>query len=290
MTAGRHGIARRGLLALAALPWLASGRLVQAQAAPVMLANRYRPGLDLSDYWVSEKYDGLRGYWDGRRLWTRGGEPVNAPTWFIAGWPTVPMDGELWAGRGRFEQATSTVRRQQPDDEAWRGMRFMVFDLPAHGGLFDERLSALQALLQPTPSPWLHAVPQRKVASDAQLQALLREVIAAGAEGLMLHRGASAYRAERNDDLLKLKTHDDADARVIGHLPGKGKYTGMLGALQVETPEGLRLAIGSGLTDAQRRTPPPIGSWISYRYRGLHDSGLPRFATFLRERPDLTAR
>ncbi|MBN9407522.1 MAG: DNA ligase [Burkholderiales bacterium] len=290
MTAGCHGIARRGLLAWAASLWLATPRPAGAQAAPVMLANVYRPGIDLSDYWVSEKYDGLRGYWDGRRLWTRGGEPVNAPAWFTAGWPTVPMDGELWAGRGRFEQATSTVRRLQPDDEAWRTMRFMVFDLPAHGGLFDTRLAALQALLHPSPSAWLQAVPQRKVGSDAALQALLREVIAAGAEGLMLHRGASAYRAERSDDLLKLKTHDDADARVIAHLPGKGKYTGQLGALQVETPEGLRFSIGSGLTDAQRRAPPAVGSWISYRYRGLHDSGLPRFATFLRERPDLAAR
>ncbi|RYF98356.1 MAG: DNA ligase, partial [Caulobacteraceae bacterium] len=98
------------------------------QPAPVSLANIYRPGIALADYWVSEKYDGVRGYWDGSRLWTRNGEPVFAPAWFTAAWPKVPMDGELWAGRGRFTHAVSTARQQTPDDAAWRGMRFMVFD------------------------------------------------------------------------------------------------------------------------------------------------------------------
>lgn len=101
-------------------------------APALMLAAVYRPGVPLADYWVSEKYDGVRGYWDGRQLLTRGGEVIAAPAWFTQGWPAEPMDGELWAGRGRFAQAASTVRRQVPDDEAWRAMRFMVFDLPAN--------------------------------------------------------------------------------------------------------------------------------------------------------------
>nr|MBP8161729.1 DNA ligase [Ottowia sp.] len=133
----------------------------------------------------------------------------------------------------------------------------------------------------------VQAVPQRKVAGDAELQALLREVVRGGGEGLMLHRGASLYRAGRGEDLLKLKTHDDAEARVIAHLPGKGKHAGRLGALMVETPEGRRFALGTGFTDAQRADPPPVGSWVTYRFRGLHEgSGLPRFASFLRVRSD----
>jgi DNA ligase-1 len=272
-----------GLMAALLLP----ARAAHAQAAPLMLANVYRPGLPLDQYWVSEKYDGVRGYWDGRKLWTRGGEPIDAPAWFTAQWPAVPMDGELWAGRGRFTQAVSAVRRQVPDDEAWRGMRFMVFDLPAHGGRFDDRLAALRSLVATRDIVWLQAVPQRRVTSDAALQALMRETVRAGGEGLMLHRGDSLYRAERTDDLIKLKPYEDADARVLAHLPGQGKYAGQMGALLVETREGLRFKLGSGFKDADRRDPPPVGSWISYRYRGLHDSGLPRFASFLRARPDL---
>lgn len=282
-----HGLLRRHLLGATALALLARGRPASAQAAPVMLANVYRPGTALADYWVSEKYDGVRGYWDGRRLWTRNGEPISPPGWFTAGWPAVPMDGELWAGRGRFTQAVSAVRQQVPDEDAWRAMRFMVFDLPAHGGVFDARLDALRALLLPLDSSSIKLVPQRKVATEAALNALMRETVRSGGEGLMLHRGASLYRAERNDDLLKLKPHEDADARVLAHLPGQGKYAGQMGALVVETPTGQRFRIGSGFTDSQRRDPPAVGSWISYRHRGFHDSGLPRFATFLRERPDL---
>ena len=221
-----------------------------ADAPALMLANVYRPGMPLADYWVSEKYDGVRGYWDGRTLRTRGGETVAAPAWFTAGWPATPMGGELWAGRGRFAQAQSTTRQQQPDDAAWRQMRFMVFDLPSHGGVFDERLIALKALVASIQQPWVQAVPQQRVATHAALQALLQRTVRAGGEGLMLHKGSSMYRSGRSDDLIKLKTHDDAEALVVGHLPGKGKHAGRLGALLVEMPTGQRFKLGAGLTDA----------------------------------------
>ena len=77
----------------------------------LMLPNLYHPGVGLHDYWVSEKYDGVRGYWDGEKLLTRGGQRINAPAWFTSGWPTTPFDGELWAGRGQFPQAPRTRRR-----------------------------------------------------------------------------------------------------------------------------------------------------------------------------------
>lgn len=278
--------------ALTLLAWTAWGISVSARAADapaLLLANAYRPGMALQDYWVSEKYDGVRGYWDGQKLRTRGGETVNAPAWFTAGWPPEPLDGELWAGRGRFAQAQSTTRQQQASDSAWRQMRFMVFDLPGHGGPFDERLSALQARVRQIAQPWVQAVPQQRIASDAALQALLQRTVRGGGEGLMLHRGASLYRAGRSDDLVKVKTHDDTEARVVGHLPGKGKHAGRLGALLVEMPSGQRFKLGTGLSDAERADPPPIGSWVTYRFRGTHDSGLPRFASFVRVRHDRPA-
>ena len=276
------------------LAWLGCTGLSRAlgagagSTAPALqLAGRWRTGRDVTAYWISEKYDGVRGYWDGRQLLTRGGERVSAPAWFTAGWPTEPMDGELWAGRGAFEQAQSTVLRQQPDDAAWRRMRFMVFDWPAHPGDFSARLAVLNTRIAQAKSPTLQAVPQRRVATEADLQALLREVVAGGGEGLMLHRGDAPYRVGRGDELLKLKLHDDAEARVIAQLPGQGKHAGRMGALLVETPEGLRFRIGAGFTDAQRADPPPVGSWVTYRYRGLHEkSRLPRFATFVRVRTD----
>ena len=290
---------RRSFLSLIGLG-LAGSPLLAVAAASValsrtppslMLANVYRPGIGLADYWVSEKYDGVRGYWDGEALWTRGGERVAAPAWFTAALPKVPMDGELWAGRGQFAKAVSTVRQQTPDDAAWRAMRFMVFDLPAQGGPFTERIQVLNGLVSQIDQPWVQAVTQSKLASHQALQAMLAKTVKNGGEGLMLHRGASLYKGQRTDDLLKFKTHEDAEARVIAQLPGKGKYEGKLGALLVEMPalEGMpaqRFKLGTGFTDAQRQNPPIVGTTVTYRFRGLNDSGIPRFASFMRVRED----
>lgn len=255
---------------------------------PVMLANVYRSDTPLADYLVSEKLDGVRGYWDGEKLLTRGGERIEAPGWFTAGWPDFPLDGELWVGRGKFASAVSIVRQQTPDDAAWRTLSFMVFDLPGHPGPFAERNAALKSLLDGLALPWVRPVEQFKVADRAGLRNAFVRVVKNGGEGLMLHRAASLYQAGRSDDLLKLKPYQDAEARVISHLPGKGKHIGVLGALLVETAAGLRFHLGTGFSDAQRRNPPALGSWVTYRYVGLNEgSGIPRFASFMRVREDM---
>jgi DNA ligase-1 len=276
-------VAMLAAVAITSLPTGASA----AGSTALMLANNYRAGVALPDYWVSEKYDGVRGYWDGSRLWTRGGQPVNAPAWFTANWPKLPMDGELWAGLGQFQKALSTVRQQTPDGNAWRGMRFMVFDLPAQAGTFSERLQVLRQTVPGMDIPWVQQVVQGKVSGEGALKAQLQQTVKLGGEGLVLHRGASLYKGVRSDDLLKLKLHEDAEARVVAHLPGKGKYEGMLGALLVELPAAngkpaQRFKLGTGLTDAQRQNPPAIGSVVTYRFRGFNDSGIPRFASFMR--------
>ena len=103
------------LLAIAAFPALPA---LAADAPALLLAQVHRPRLPLQHYWVREKYDGVLGFWDGRTLRTPGDETVLAPRWFTAGWPEVPMDGELWAGRGRFSHAQATTRQHQPGDVA----------------------------------------------------------------------------------------------------------------------------------------------------------------------------
>ncbi|GAA4344679.1 DNA ligase [Variovorax defluvii] len=280
---------RRELLLVGPAFALAPFALVHAAPAPLMLAEVYRRGMPLADYWVSEKYDGVRGYWDGKQLWTRGGALVTAPAWFTAALPRVPMDGELWAGRGRFAQTVSTVRDQKPDDAAWREIRFMVFDLPAQPGGFNARLAALRKLLPLPAAAWVVAVAQQRATTHDELQALLDKTVRMGGEGLMLHRGGSPYRGERSADLLKVKPYDEADARVLAHVPGKGRHAGRMGALLVEMPDGKRFKLGGGFSDAQREHPPAVGSWVSYRHNGANSGGLPRFARFLRVREDLAS-
>ena len=263
--------------------------LAPAFAAPprLMLATDYHDGIEVAEYFVSEKLDGVRGHWDGRALYTRAGNRIEAPEWFTAGWPRVPMDGELWLGRGRFEEASGIARTAGGEHPGWREMRFMVFDLPAHEGGFGQRLAAMRTLLAAANVAWLRPVVQHRVEGEAELQARMKAVVDAGGEGLMLHHRDARYRAGRSDGLLKLKPFQDAEAQVVGHTPERGKYTGMVGALVVERPDGLRFRIGSGLTDALRAAPPAVGTHVTYRFNGLTGNGVPRFPRFLRVRHEL---
>ena len=250
------------------------------------LAKVYRGNVDLKAYWVSEKLDGVRARWDGEALYSRRGNRFNAPAAFIEGFPEVALDGELWMGRGTFERLSGIVRRQSVREDAWRGVRYMVFDLPDHPGTFDQRLARLRKLLGDTETSSIGRVEQFRVADDTELMAMLDRIVASGGEGLMLRKGDSYYRRGRSNDLLKLKIHQDAEAVVVAHLPGRGKYTGMLGSLLVEMPDGRRFRLGTGFSDEIRRRPPPVGTTVTYRHHGKTSNGIPRFASFLRIRPE----
>ena len=258
----------------------------EAGAPSLLLANIYRDDIDLGQYWVSEKLDGVRAYWDGETLTSRNGNRFNAPPWFIEDFPRVALDGELWMGRGTFERLSGAVRRQHPDDAQWRDITFMVFDLPSSPATFDGRLKRLREMFDANKSPHVALVEQFRVADHDTLMDTLNKVVAGGGEGLMLHRGSSRYTAGRTDDLLKLKTYEDAEAVVVGHLPGNGKFAGMLGALLVEMPEGRRFRLGTGFSNEERLEPPPLGAIVTYKYYGKTRNGLPRFATFLRTRDE----
>lgn len=255
---------------------------VQASPPALLLAEIYRGGIDPGAYWVSEKLDGVRAYWDGQRLYFRSGHPVPAPAWFTRDFPVQPLDGELWLGRGTFERLSSIVRKTDPVDEEWRQVRYMVFELPQAPGTFTVREEHLAAVVAEAHVPWLQRVEQFRIADRESLNAKLDEVVAAGGEGLMLHRADALYSSGRNSDLLKLKPYLDREARVIAYQPGKGRYAGKMGALLVEDEAGRRFRVGSGFSTADRERPPPIGSLITYRYRGLTAKGLPRFPTFMR--------
>jgi DNA ligase-1 len=250
----------------------------------LLLANIYQSDIQLPNYWVSEKLDGVRAYWDGERLISRQGNVFQAPEWFIAPLPNIALDGELWLGRGKFELVSGIVRRQSPDKTDWLEVKFMIFDLPNHAGTFDKRLKRLEEIVTEIDAPHIQLVEQFKVASHEVLMKTLDDVVKQGAEGLMLHLASSVHKSGRSDDLLKLKKHFDAEAVVISHIPGKGKYEGMLGSMVVETADKKRFKIGSGFSDDERKTPPAIGSTITYKYFGLTRKGIPRFASFMRVR------
>ena len=259
-------------------------QLVAASSPGLQLANVYHDNIKLDNYWVSEKYDGVRAFWNGEQLLSRQGNPIYAPDWFIKPLPDEPLDGELWIGRGMFDRVSGIIRRQSPEEKDWQPVRYMVFDLPASPLIFDDRLLQLKAIVSKVNSPHVRLVKQYKVTSEKLLKQQLDAVVAAGGEGLMLHLGSSTYKAFRSDDLLKVKKHSDAEAVVIEHFAGKGKYRGMMGSMLVQTLDGKRFKIGSGFSNAERLNPPAPGTVITFKYFGLTSKGTPRFASFLRER------
>lgn len=258
------------------------------QAAPNIAQQLQHAGamtaqVAISEYLVSEKFDGVRGFWSGSAMYSRSGRPIDLPMWFTDGFPDEPLDGELWIGHGRFDEISALVRQSAPDESDWRKVKFMVFDVPQLAQPFAMRYGYAQKQFTDI-SPYLVVIVQRQFTNAVALDAHLTQVIKEGGEGLMLHRKSALYHQGRNQDLVKLKRYEDAEAEVVGYHQGKGKYLGMLGALEVETPSGIRFKLGSGLTDAERRNPPVLGSIVTYKYYGVTSNGVPRFASFMRVR------
>lgn len=258
-------------------PALAAGESVQ-------LAQAWPSGRSPQGFLVSEKFDGVRAVWDGKHLRFRSGRMIAAPAWFLAALPPLPLDGELWMGRGQFDRVSGVVRKTVPDDAEWRSLKYLVFDALGRTEPFAQRVGVLTQAVSAAKLPCLQAVPHSSLEDAAALQARLHDVVAKGGEGLVLHRADAVWQSGRTDALFKLKPQPDEEGRVLGYQAGKGRLEGLTGALLLETPQGQRFALGAGLSDALRRDPPPVGAWVTYRYRDRTPSGLPRFASFLRVR------
>ena len=261
--------------------------LFAAQPAPqFLLAQQYKSGLDVTQYLISEKYDGVRAMWDGKQFYSRQGNIINAPTWFTKDLPKTPLDGELWLSHGEFDALSGAVRKDVPIDTEWQQITYNIFELPNGKGTFEARAKRIVEIVKKANLKHLKAVQQFKVKDDAALNLRLKQVVKNGGEGLMLHLASAEYTTGRSAALIKLKPLYDAEATVIEHTAGKGKYKGKLGALVVKTTEGIIFKLGTGLSDAQRENPPKIGSLVTYTYKDKTKNGKPKFARFLRVRDE----
>ena len=272
---------------LGSLPTASPATAAKSTAAvpKLLLAHPWDNATDLAGWWMSEKLDGVRAWWNGRQFFSRQGNVYHAPAWFTAGLPNVPLDGELWLDRKAFQRTVSIVRRHD-QSEYWRQINFVVFDAPAITGPFETRQTSLEQMFSDSFVPYARVLQQERCTSVGHLQAELARVEALGGEGLMLRQPGSHYETGRSSTLLKVKTFHDAEGHVVEHLPGRGRHAGRLGAVVVQLPNGLTFSVGTGFTDAERQDPPPVGSIITFRYQEFTDRGVPRFPSFVRVRPD----
>lgn len=268
---------------------------VTAAAPALLLANKWEAHVDPTGWWISEKLDGMRAYWDPDKqcLLSRLGNAVLCPKHLLASLPDVPLDGELFLGRGRFQELMSVVKNSANVgriDGPWKDVVYVVFDMPKHGGKFEDRMEALKSKLgvaSTSGSPTFAKFHEHRLCKGhADLEQELKKVENHGGEGLMLRRAGSLYEGGRSSSLLKVKTFHDEEAVVIGHELGKGRNSAVTGALRCRNRAKIEFSVGTGLNDAQRANPPKVGEIITYRYFELTKDNKPRFPSFVGIRAD----
>ncbi len=250
----------------------------------LLLAKKYEAEKhDPTGWWISEKLDGVRAYYRDGKLYTRTGHVIATPNWFL-GANLIPyqLDGELWTGRGGFQDVVSIVRKKIPVDEEWKSITFQIFDIPDLQEIYEVRMKTLKNFI--THSQSLHHfdyVKQWKCESKSHLMGELIRVENLNGEGLMLRQPESSYEWKRSGTLLKVKSTMSDEVEIIGYEGGKGKYVGMVGSLVVKNSSGIQFKIGTGLNDVDRKRPPPIGSMVTMQYTELTRDKIPRFPVFI---------
>lgn len=244
-------------------------------------------------WYASEKLDGMRCYWDGvgatgekvkgrpvTGFFSRYGNVISVPKRWVEEAPKgVKLDGELWCGRENRQKLLATTKDYYPSKD-WDDVEFHVFESPGSGKLFKDTYQYLLSLsLSLSLPPFIKVVEQTILESSEHQGMLLKAVIAKGGEGLMLRNPYSYYQNTRSSDLVKVKNKLMGRATVIGFTRGKGKYSGMIGALTVMW-NNVVFDI-SGMVDSER----VIGSFndgdkVMFQYCGLSTNGVPQEARY----------
>jgi DNA ligase-1 len=258
---------------------------VQAMATELMLPQVYTQQVDVSGWLMSEKLDGVRGYWDGKQLMSKNGHVFQPPSAFTKNLPPFALEGELWGGRSNFEKTVSIVMKHKPH-VGWLQIKFAIFDVPLAAGGFSERMTKANDWFATHPSAYAFIIKQSSVRDQAHMEEELQRIEQLGGEGLIIRRPDALYASGRSPEILKVKSYQDAEATVVAHLPGKGRNEGRLGSLLVELADGQQFKLGSGFSDAERDSPPRIGATVTFKFYGKYRSGLPKFPSFLRIRQD----
>lgn len=254
-----------------------------AQKTDLLLLKTYKDDINVDGWLMSEKLDGVRAYWDGTKLISRGGKVFKTPVWFIKGFPPFEIDGELWSKRGDFDNVSGIVRTQTPH-EGWEQLTYNIFEIPNQKGGLKQRLKVLETYLGDYPSNYIKIIEQTTCKDKNHLKTFLKEIEDRGGEGIVVRNPYASYINKRTSEALKVKSFDDAECEVVGHNKGKGKYKNSVGSLICKMKNEQIINIGSGLSDELRKNPPKKGIIITFKYQGLTKNGKPRFPVFLRVR------
>lgn len=259
-------------------------------ANAAMLLKNY-DGRDISGWVMSQKYDGVRAIWDGKKLKSRQGKEFCAPQSFISQLPPFSIDGELFAGRGSFEKAASITARC---DEDWGELTYLIFDAPEAKGDLPTRLAPLKDFLAKNQGSQIKIIEQIKIKSTKEAFAYLDKITADGGEGIVVRDPKAPYKDGRQSSIMKLKKFYDAECEVLSIKPRKDDNS-VVGSVECRDMAGKNtFKIGSGFgslkickTTALKENCLKTGDIITYKYQNLTKNAKPRFGVFLRKRTDL---
>lgn len=279
-----------------------------------MLAGDYinpktrKPQFNVRGWLASEKFDGERALLIDNTFTSRNGIVIKSPEWFteLLSFSESNIDGELYFGKNTFH-LTGTFRSNEIDLDAWRRVRFMIFDIPPseedepenfvdrysklveiHSHIVKKYESMEKTKFMPDQCPF-RLVKQTEITSTNQLDRMFNEIVASGGEGLIIRKPDSRYVFGRSNMLLKYKKIEDAEAVIVGYKPGNGKFSGKLGAFIVhpidadQKPQKKREFRVSGMNLEIRnnyKATHPIGTYITYSFRGLSNGGKPRHPSY----------
>lgn len=234
---------------------------------------------NISGWVMSEKLDGIRGYWDGSALYTKSGKRLYPPQRFTENFPPFALDGELWSTRQDFEYIQSTVLKRVSD---WKEISYNIFEAPAAEGDFFQRLEKAGKWFKVHPNASVHIVTQHPCQNAEKLEAYLEEIVADGGEGVIVKNPHLDYISGRTSTILKVKKAQDMEGRVIT-VNTQGNTT-VMKSLTLELSNGIRFDLGNGFTDIQRLDPPKTGDLVTFKHYGFTKYGRPKFASFMRIR------
>lgn len=243
---------------------------------------------NIESYAISEKFDGVRGIWDGKEMFSKNGKKLAIPPCFAEKLAILELkdgefvEGELWADYGKFAEVSSLARRKNPTCAEFESVKYLIFNAQLNESSdFLANLSKIQSILESHKTPQIRTITQHKFSSSKELQDFFDAVVAKGGEGVILRDSHTAF---------KLKAQHDAECKIIDYTRGKGRLSGKVGAIvcesladkNAEIKNGIIFRIGSGLSDEMRTNPPKIGTIITYKFSGVSKNSVPLHTRFWR--------
>ena len=167
---------------------------------------------------MTEKYGGIRVLWTGTQMYTRKGNVMKIPEFFMMRLPPFQLDGELWIKRGLHQASLQLTRTDK--ESVWKKATFCIFDVHDQKSKpYEERIEFLKNFSKYSQWPsFLHVIEAIKCESREHLEKYYKEITSQKGEGVMLREPESLYEYGRSNAMKRYKEYQDTEVKVIKNM------------------------------------------------------------------------